>query len=79
MANVRRDRVDRPDPESGVLKPRLALLTTGGTIASSAGPRGATAGYASGEGGPAALLQAVPELADIADIVRETFAWPAWT
>lgn len=73
MAHVRRDRADRADSEGGVLKPRLALLTTGGTIASSAGQRGATTGYALADGGPAALLSAVPELADIADIEAEAF------
>lgn len=73
MANVRRDRADRADLESGVLKPRLALLTTGGTIASSAGQRSATTGYELADGGPAAMLVAVPELADIADIEPEAF------
>ncbi len=73
MADVRRDRADRADPEGGVLKPRLALLTTGGTIASSAGRRSATTGYELADGGPAALLRAVPELADIADIEPEAF------
>lgn len=73
MADVRRNRADRADPESGKLKPRLALLTTGGTIAASAGQRSATTGYELAGGDPAALLLAVPELTDIADIWPERF------
>ncbi len=74
MAHVRRDRTHRADPESGILKPRLVVITTGGTIASSAGQHWETTGYEFADGGPAALLQAVPELADNAHIVPETFA-----
>lgn len=49
------------------------MLTTGGTISSSAGRRSATTGYALADGGPAALLRAVPELADAAEIEAEAF------
>ncbi len=49
------------------------MLTTGGTIASSTGQRSATTGYELADGGPASLLSAVPELADIADICPEAF------
>ena len=46
----------------------------GNTIASSDGRRWDTTGYELADGGPSALLQAVPGLADIADIASEEFA-----
>ena len=51
-------------------RPRIALLTTGGTIAGVAASSTAT-GYQAGVIGPQALLAAVPELADVADVRAE--------
>ncbi|MDR0275233.1 MAG: asparaginase [Burkholderiaceae bacterium] len=51
-------------------RPRIALLATGGTIAGAAASRTAT-GYQAGVIGPQALLAAVPELADVADVQAE--------
>ena len=51
--------------------PCVALLATGGTIASAAAGRDATTGYALHGGGVAALLDAVPELADVARLLPE--------
>ena len=62
---LRRDRTYRANSESRILKPSLAFITMGNTFASSAGRRGDTTGYELADGGPSALLQAVPELADI--------------
>lgn len=53
------------------------MLTTGGTIASSASRRSATAGDAPADGGPAAPLRAVPELADAAEIAAGLPGTPA--
>jgi glutamin-(asparagin-)ase len=50
--------------------PRIALLTTGGTIAGVAANSTATS-YQAGVVGPQALLAAVPELADVADVQAE--------
>lgn len=74
MAHVRRDRADRADFESGKLKPRLALLTTGGTIAAVADRRAATTGYRIGDAGPATLLDGLVELDEVATMLPEAFA-----
>ena len=49
-------------------KPRIALLATGGTIAGTAGSATDTRDYTAGQLGPAALLAAVPQLAELARI-----------
>ncbi len=54
--------------------PRIVLLTTGGTIATRAASRAAVTGYAFCGHGPEALLNAVPELQDVAAVSAEAFA-----
>lgn len=51
--------------------PTLALIATGGTIAGAAASATDTTGYTAGALGAEALLAAVPQLADIADIRAE--------
>lgn len=53
------------------LKPKVAILATGGTIAGSAESNTATAGYTAGALGVDVLIKAVPELSDIADVSGE--------
>ncbi len=52
---------------------RIVVLATGGTIAGLSGG-GAEAGYRSGELTVEALLQAVPQIADLADIEADQFS-----
>lgn len=49
-------------------KPRIALVATGGTIAGTAASAVDTARYAAGQLGAAALLAAVPQLAELAEV-----------
>ncbi len=52
-------------------RPTLALITTGGTIAGAAASKTDTTGYVAGSLGAAALLAAVPELGDVAELQAE--------
>ena len=54
-------------------KPKVIILATGGTIAGAA-PTQTEAGYQSGAVGIDALLKAVPQLKDIADVTGEQIA-----
>src|SRR5215468_6659241 len=54
-------------------KPKVVILATGGTIAGSASS-GTSAGYQSGAVAVDALIAAVPQLKDIADVSREQIA-----
>jgi L-asparaginase len=57
-----------------IRKPRIALLTTGGTIAGTAGSATDTRDYTAGQLGPDALIGAVPQLAELARIdARQLF------
>lgn len=55
-------------------KPRIAVLATGGTIAGQAGDASKTAGYKAGVVGVDKLLEAVPELSQVAQILAEQIA-----
>jgi L-asparaginase len=57
----------------GAKKPKVVIIATGGTIAGSAAS-GTEAGYTSGAVGVDALIQAVPQLKDIADVSGEQIA-----
>ena len=57
----------------GETKPHIVVLATGGTIAGSA-PTGIQAGYESGRVGVEALLEAVPQLGELAQISGEQVA-----
>src|SRR5215510_4858924 len=54
-------------------KPKVVILATGGTIAGSASS-GTSAGYQSGAVGVDILIQAVPQLKEIADVSGEQIA-----
>src|SRR5262245_13789153 len=54
-------------------KPKVVILATGGTIAGSASS-GTSAGYQSGAVGVDILIQAVPQLKDVADVSGEQIA-----
>lgn len=54
--------------------PRIAVLATGGTIAGAAADATNTAGYQAGALGIGSLLDAVPALARVAQIVGEQIA-----
>src|SRR6187397_51525 len=54
-------------------KPRIVILATGGTIAGAAASQ-TDAGYQSGAVGVDLLIQAVPQLKDIADVKGEQIA-----
>jgi L-asparaginase len=54
-------------------KPKVVILATGGTIAGSAAS-GTSAGYQSGAVGVDILIQAVPQLKDVADVTGEQIA-----
>lgn len=55
-------------------KPKVAILATGGTIAGSTESKLATTGYTAGVLGVEVLIQAVPELKELADITGEQIA-----
>lgn len=55
-------------------KPKVAILATGGTIAGSTESKLATTGYTAGVLGVEVLIQAVPELKELADISGEQIA-----
>lgn len=55
-------------------KPKVAILATGGTIAGSTDSKLATTGYTAGVLGVDVLIQAVPELKNLADITGEQIA-----
>lgn len=55
-------------------KPKVAILATGGTIAGSTDSKLATTGYTAGVLGIDTLIQAVPELKNLADITGEQIA-----
>lgn len=55
-------------------KPKIAILATGGTIAGSTDSKLATTGYTAGVLGVDVLIQAVPELKNLADITGEQIA-----
>lgn len=55
-------------------KPRIAVLATGGTIAGQAGDASKTAGYKAGVVGVDKLLEAVPALSQVAQILAEQIA-----
>ena len=55
-------------------KPKIVVLATGGTIAGSAADEAATTGYQAGAIGIEALLGAVPQLADYAEVTGEQIA-----
>ena len=55
-------------------KPKVAILATGGTIAGSADNKLATTGYAVGILGVDTLIQAVPDIKNLADITGEQIA-----
>ena len=52
-------------------KPKVAILATGGTIAGSTDSKLATTGYTAGVLGVEVLINAVPELKNLADITGE--------
>jgi len=54
-------------------KPRVVILATGGTIAGSAASQ-TQAGYSSGQVGVEVLIDAVPQLSDLADVSGEQIA-----
>src|SRR5436190_19030183 len=54
-------------------KPKVVILATGGTIAGSAAS-GTSAGYQSGAVGVDILIQAVPQMKDVADVTGEQIA-----
>ena len=56
------------------VKPKVAILATGGTIAGSANSELATTGYRAGVLGVDVLVKAVPELKNLADITGEQIA-----
>ena len=49
-------------------KPKIAILATGGTIAGSIDSAVSTTGYTAGVVGVDVLIQAVPQIKDLADI-----------
>lgn len=55
-------------------KPKVVILATGGTIAGSTDSKLATTGYTAGVLGVEVLIQAVPELKELADITGEQIA-----
>lgn len=55
-------------------KPKVAILATGGTIAGSTESKLATTGYTAGVLGVEVLIQAVPEIKELADITGEQIA-----
>lgn len=55
-------------------KPKVAILATGGTIAGSTDSKLATTGYTAGVLGVEVLIQAVPEIKELADITGEQIA-----
>lgn len=55
-------------------KPKVAILATGGTIAGSTDSKLATTGYTAGVLGVDVLIQAVPEIKNLADITGEQIA-----
>lgn len=55
-------------------KPKVAILATGSTIAGSTDSRLAATGYTAGVLGANTLIQAVPEIKDLADITGEQIA-----
>src|SRR6187397_421 len=54
-------------------KPHVVIVATGGTIAGSASS-GTSAGYTSGAVGVDVLIQAVPQMKDVADVTGEQIA-----
>lgn len=63
-----------PVSAKGTSLPRIALLATGGTIAGSAADASRTAGYQAGALGVDRLLDAVPQLAGVAQVQAEQIA-----
>ncbi len=55
---------------SGQAKPKIRIIATGGTIAGS-GESAVTSGYSAGQMGVQALMDAVPQIHDIADVSGE--------
>lgn len=55
-------------------KPKIAILATGGTIAGSIDSSVATTGYTAGVVGVDVLIQAVPQIKDLADISGQQIA-----
>lgn len=55
-------------------KPRIALLATGGTIAGTAGSATDTRGYTAGQIGADALIAAIPQLGQLAQLSPEQFS-----
>ena len=56
------------------MKPKICILTTGGTIAGAAARSDALTGYRAGALGADELLAAVPEIADVCAIESEEVA-----
>ena len=54
-------------------KPKVVILGTGGTIAGKAGSNTEMTGYNPGELGVQALIDAVPEMLEVADVTGEQF------
>ena len=54
-------------------KPKVVILGTGGTIAGKAGSNTEMTGYQAGEIGIQTLINAVPEMLEVADVTGEQF------
>lgn len=54
-------------------KPKVVILGTGGTIAGRAGSNTEMTGYQAGEIGIQTLINAVPEMLEVADVTGEQF------